>query len=101
MPWVSWLPCTVAPPFFANASSSPASVIGSEPTSLTTKVGFHPSLSAASLSSAVNAGMEYDTTTWAPEAVLTGSLRAEIGVGDRGVGLHLCGRAEGDELAEV
>ncbi len=68
MPWVSALPDTVAPPFLANASSSPASVIGSEPTSLTTKVGFQPSLSAASLSSAVNAGMENDTTTWAPDA---------------------------------
>ena len=69
MPWVSWFPFTLAPPFLAYASSSPASVIGSAPTLLTTSCcGLKLSLRLISRSSAVNAGMENDTTTWAPAA---------------------------------
>ena len=68
IPLVSWLPLTVAPPCFAYASSSPDRVIGSEPTLLTTSVGLKPSFRVFSLSSAVKAGMENETTTWAPEA---------------------------------
>ena len=68
IPLMSWLPLTFAPPCLANASSSPLRVIASEPTLLTTSVGLKPSLSEFSLSSAVNAGMENETTTWAPEA---------------------------------
>ena len=68
IPLMSWLPLTVAPPCLANASSSPHRVIGSAPTLLTTSVGLKPSLREFSLSSAVNAGIENETTTWAPEA---------------------------------
>ena len=68
IPLVSEFPLTVAPPCLANASSSPDSVIGSAPTSLTTSVGLKPSLRLVSLSSAVKAGMENETTTWAPDA---------------------------------
>ena len=68
MPWVSWLPCTVAPPFLAKASSSPPRVIGSVPTLLATRVGLKPSLRLASLNRALNAGMAKFTTTWAPDA---------------------------------
>ena len=39
IPAVSWLPLTVAPPCFANDSSSPDRVIASDPTLLTTSVG--------------------------------------------------------------
>src|SRR4029077_8966172 len=68
IPLMSWLPLTFAPPCFAYASSSPDRVIGSEPTLLTTSAGLKPSLREFSLSSAVNAGMENETTTWAPAA---------------------------------
>ena len=68
MPSVSEFPLTVAPPCFANDSSSPDSVIGSEPTLLTTSVGLKPSLRLVSFSSAVKAGMENETTTCAPAA---------------------------------
>jgi hypothetical protein len=39
MPWMSGLPSTSLPPFLAKLSSSPVSVIGSDPTLLTTNVG--------------------------------------------------------------
>ena len=68
IPAVSWLPLTVAPPCFANASSSPDRVIGSDPMLLTTSVGLKPSFRLFSFSSAMNAGIENATTTWAPDA---------------------------------
>ena len=68
IPLVSWLPLTVAPPCLANDSSSPDSVIGSAPTLLTARVGLKPSFRLFSLSNAVKAGIENETTTWAPDA---------------------------------
>ncbi len=43
--------------------------MGSEPTSLTTRVGLKPSLRLFSRSSAVKAGTVNDTTTLAPDAL--------------------------------
>src|SRR6266568_2696942 len=95
IPLMSWLPLTFEPPCLANASSSPVRVIASEPTLLTTSVGLKPSLREVSLSSAVNAGMENETTTWAPDA-RSGDLRSDVDVG-RIVGL-LADHHRGREL---
>ena len=69
IPLVSWLPLTVAPPCFANASSSPDSVIGSEPVLLTTSVRAVAELQAVQLQQCDELrGSRTTTTTWAPDA---------------------------------
>ena len=54
--------------FLPNEASRPPSVIGSEPTSLTTSCGANFSFRLVSWSSAVKAGTEKEITTWAPAA---------------------------------
>ena len=68
IPLIRALPLTVAAALLGERRTSPASVIGSEPTSLTTRVGLKPSFRLVSFSSAVKAGIENATTTWAPDA---------------------------------
>ena len=63
MPSMSWSPLTDAPACLAKASSSPETVIGSDPTFDTTMVGLKPSLSDVSLNRAVYAGIVKSTTT--------------------------------------
>ena len=81
IPLVSALPLTVAPPCLANDSSRPDSVIGSEPTLLTTSCGLKPSFRLFSLSSAVNAGIENEMTTWAPDARSAATCGRDVDVG--------------------